>query len=146
MYTEHLTARTFFSVLSVFVVFCTCWSVVTTFFTCTYVRVAQDVFMHSVETSHTARILQKHFIRTPFRSWVFQAFLPSVRHLHRPGRLLQRRWLESDQSHARLRHGVDRLAIWPTPLHSQVMSPTCASTSAVSTLRSISRPGKQAQP
>ena len=32
VYTEHLTARTFFSVLSVFVVFCT--------FTCTYVRVA----------------------------------------------------------------------------------------------------------
>ena len=36
VYFEHLTARTFFSVLLVFVVFRT--------FTCTHVRVAQDVF------------------------------------------------------------------------------------------------------
>ena len=35
-----------------------------------------------------ARILQNNFIRTPCHSWVFQAFLPSVRHLHQPGHLL----------------------------------------------------------
>ena len=39
---------------------------------------------------------------------------------------------------------MDSLFLWPTPLHSQVMSPTSASTSAVSTRRSISHPGKTA--
>ena len=80
-YREHLTARTFFSVLSV----CTCQSVVTTFshaHTCVWLKVhVQD---------ETCAHSQKHFVRTPCHSWVFQALLPSVRHLHRP-RHLQRR-------------------------------------------------------
>ena len=62
---------------------------------------------------------QKPFIRTPCHSWVFQAVLPSVRHLNRAGHLLQRRWLESDPTRARLRPGMDSLALWPTPRHSQ---------------------------
>ena len=34
----------------------------------------------------------KHYIHTPCHSWVFQAFLPSFRHIHRPGHLVQRHW------------------------------------------------------
>ena len=69
VYFEHLTARTIFSVLSVFVVFCT--------FTCTHVRVAQDVFCaHSQKHvhPHTMSLLGgsslSSFCSTPPPTWI----------------------------------------------------------------------------
>ena len=64
--------------------------------------------------------LWSHPIRAPCHSWVFLSSLRSLLSLLR--RRHRHRWLESDLTHARLRSGVDRLAIWPIRLKTQIES------------------------
>ena len=128
--TEHLTARTCFSVLSVFVVFCICLSVS-----------QRPATFHMHMRACGSRTCRHDSVRNLRNS-------PSARHVTpehlEPFFLLfdTSTDLDTFSSDADWNQTLTHALLWPSPLHAQVTSPTSASMSAVSTPRSISRPGK----